>query len=53
MTEGPEPVANPFSLAGRHAVVTGAARGIGFAVASRMLEAGADVVVNDIDGDAL
>ena len=53
MTEGPEPVANPFSLAGRHAVVTGAARGIGFAVASRMLEAGADVVVNDIDRDAL
>jgi NAD(P)-dependent dehydrogenase (short-subunit alcohol dehydrogenase family) len=53
MTEGPEPVPDPFSLAGRNAVVTGAARGIGFAVASRMLEAGANVVVNDIDGDAL
>jgi NAD(P)-dependent dehydrogenase (short-subunit alcohol dehydrogenase family) len=53
MTEGPEPVPDPFSLADRNAVVTGAARGIGFAVASRMLEAGANVVVNDIDGDAL
>ncbi|MGH9261824.1 MAG: SDR family NAD(P)-dependent oxidoreductase, partial [Acidimicrobiales bacterium] len=53
MTEGPEPVPNPFSLAGRNAVVTGAARGIGFAVASRMLEGGANVVVNDIDGGAL
>ena len=53
MTEGPEPVVDPFGLAGRHAVVTGAGRGIGFAVASRMLEAGADVVVNDIEAEAL
>lgn len=43
----------PFSLAGRNAIITGAAQGIGFATAARMFQAGANVVVNDIDGDAL
>jgi 3-oxoacyl-[acyl-carrier protein] reductase len=49
----PARVANPFSLAGRHALITGGARGIGYATALRMLEAGASVLVNDIDAVAL
>jgi NAD(P)-dependent dehydrogenase (short-subunit alcohol dehydrogenase family) len=40
-------------LFGKAIVVTGAARGIGRAVAMAVVEAGADVVVNDQDGDAL
>lgn len=43
----------PFDLTGRAAIVTGAAMGIGFACATRLAEAGADVVLADIDGDAL
>jgi len=42
----------PFDLTGRAAVVTGAAMGIGFGIASRFREAGADVVVADIDAAA-
>ncbi len=49
----PARVADPFSLAGRHALITGAARGIGYATALRMLEAGASVLVSDIDAAAL
>jgi len=37
---------NPFSLAGRTALVTGAARGIGFALATGLARAGAHVVLN-------
>ncbi len=40
-------------LDGRVAVVTGAARGIGFACARRLSEAGATVVLADIDGVAV
>ena len=49
----PAPVREPFRLDGKVAVVTGAARGIGYAIAVRLLEAGADVVVNDVDAAAL
>ncbi len=42
----------PFDLTGKAAVVTGAAMGIGFGIASRLREAGADVVVADIDAAA-
>jgi NAD(P)-dependent dehydrogenase (short-subunit alcohol dehydrogenase family) len=41
----------PLSLAGRTAVVTGAARGIGLACATLMAQAGARVVLADKDGD--
>jgi NAD(P)-dependent dehydrogenase (short-subunit alcohol dehydrogenase family) len=40
-------------FAGRTAVVTGAAKGIGAAVAARLAAAGAAVVACDVDGDAL
>jgi NAD(P)-dependent dehydrogenase (short-subunit alcohol dehydrogenase family) len=40
-----------LSLEGRVAVVTGGAVGIGYAIAARLAEAGADVIVGDI-GDA-
>jgi NAD(P)-dependent dehydrogenase (short-subunit alcohol dehydrogenase family) len=39
-----------FSLAGRRAVVTGGARGLGAQIVRRLAEAGADVVVADLDG---
>jgi 2-dehydro-3-deoxy-D-gluconate 5-dehydrogenase len=41
----------PFSLEGKHAVVTGGAMGIGFGIVSRLVEAGADVLIADLDGD--
>ncbi len=37
-------------MAGRHAIVTGGAAGIGFAIASAMVREGADVALIDIDG---
>ena len=37
-----------FDLAGRTAIVTGAARGIGKAIALTLADAGADVVVTDV-----
>jgi NAD(P)-dependent dehydrogenase (short-subunit alcohol dehydrogenase family) len=45
------PLPDLVSLAGRVAVVTGAAVGIGAGIAARLAEAGADVVLADLDGD--
>lgn len=44
-------LAELVSLAGRRAVVTGAGQGLGRAVAERLAEAGADVLVADIQGE--
>jgi NAD(P)-dependent dehydrogenase (short-subunit alcohol dehydrogenase family) len=40
---------NPFSLSGRIALVTGAARGVGAAVAAGLARAGAAVVLTDLE----
>ena len=44
---------NKIDLAHRNAIVTGAARGIGFAIATRLLESGASVSLWDVDAAAL
>ena len=44
---------NVYDLEGRTAAVTGAARGIGRAIAERLLASGANVTLWDIDGEAL
>ncbi|MBT2266099.1 SDR family oxidoreductase [Rhodococcus erythropolis] len=46
------PVGKLVDLSGRTAVVTGGARGIGYAICDRLAEAGASVVVADLDEDA-
>ncbi len=48
----PHPL-NKIDLQDRHAIVTGGARGIGFAIATRLLQSGASVSLWDVDGDAL
>lgn len=45
------PVGDLLQLAGRRVVVTGGGRGIGFAIGRRFAEAGASVVLADLDGD--
>lgn len=44
---------NAIDLKGRIAIVTGGARGIGFAIAQRMLQSGAEVALWDIDAAAM
>ena len=43
---------DPHRLHGRHALVTGAARGIGLAIAQRFAAEGAEVTLVDLPGDA-
>ncbi len=45
------PLADLWRLDGRVAVVTGGARGLGAAIVARLAEAGARIVVGDLDGD--
>jgi NAD(P)-dependent dehydrogenase (short-subunit alcohol dehydrogenase family) len=47
------PPEQPFDLGGSVAAVTGAAQGIGFAIAQRLLQAGARVVLVDRDAEAV
>ncbi|WP_050030373.1 SDR family NAD(P)-dependent oxidoreductase [Verrucomicrobium sp. BvORR034] len=44
---------NQYDLNGQTAIVTGGARGIGFAIAKRLLESGANVCLWDMDAGAL
>jgi len=44
---------NQLDMKGRVAVITGGAQGIGFAIAQRMLQSGAGVVIWDIDATRL
>jgi 3-oxoacyl-[acyl-carrier protein] reductase len=44
---------NRIDLAGKIGIVTGAARGIGYAIAERLLQSGASVSLWDLDGEAL
>ncbi|RYZ47284.1 MAG: SDR family NAD(P)-dependent oxidoreductase, partial [Sphingobacteriales bacterium] len=44
---------NQIDLKGKVAIITGGARGIGYAIAERMLDSGASVVLWDIDEEKL
>ena len=44
---------NKLDMQGRHAVITGGANGLGFAIATRMLDSGASVTLWDQDAQAL
>ena len=44
-----QPLSDLISLKGKIAIVTGAASGIGFATASRLAEAGAELQLLDIN----
>jgi 2-dehydro-3-deoxy-D-gluconate 5-dehydrogenase len=52
MTTTPAPSQDLLRLAGKTAIVTGGAVGIGYGIAYRLAEAGANVVVADLDGEA-
>ena len=47
----PTPLSALISLSGKRAIITGGAAGLGYAMAYRFAEAGADVFIADIDGD--
>lgn len=48
-----KPVSDLLNLSGKSAVVTGAAAGIGFGIAKRLAEAGAAVLITDINQEAI
>ena len=48
----PKSITDEMSLAGKTAIVTGGAMGIGYGIAYRLAEAGANVVVADVHKDA-
>jgi len=52
-TDGPRPRCMLSDLTDKRAVVTGAAQGLGRAVAELFIERGARVVLTDIDADML
>lgn len=52
MTEITGGIASLLDLTGRRAIVTGGAMGIGRAVAARLVQAGAQVAIADLDGEA-
>ena len=43
---------NQINLSNRNAIVTGGARGIGYAIAQRLLQSGARVSIWDMDAQA-
>ena len=45
------PIAKLVSLHGRAAVITGGAQGFGYAIARRFAEAGASLLLADLNGD--
>ncbi|GHF36478.1 NAD(P)-dependent dehydrogenase (short-subunit alcohol dehydrogenase family) [Deinococcus metalli] len=47
----PRPILDLFRIGGRHAVVTGAAQGIGFEIAKGLAQAGARVTIADLNPD--
>ena len=44
---------NRFDLSNRTAIVTGGAQGLGFGIAKRFIESGAEVIIWDIDKELL
>ncbi|MGY1663636.1 SDR family NAD(P)-dependent oxidoreductase [Geodermatophilus sp. SYSU D00705] len=49
----PRPLPDRLRLDGKHALVTGAASGLGLAIAEGLLQSGAAVTMLDVDGDEL
>src|SRR3989344_7107333 len=47
----PRPLADVISLKNKTAIITGGAMGIGFGIAYRLAEAGAHVVIADVNED--